>query len=336
MQAIILASGRGSRFRPLTDFIPKPLLPLANRPLLEYLLFALTEVGCTDLFVTIGYAGDRLEQFLAVTSISSSVKPVLVPDWEQGPLASFKAVIPYLSNQEPFILVPADLYISPQNLRLLSSSPSEMALLFDAETKKAGTLIQMNASQQISKFTQSSDYLPDYFSSLPALRVTPEFLQLGLKVSSAFQSTIYDLLCRWLEQGGIIQGIPITDRVWCDVDTPRHLINLNHYLLTDGWPPMPRPPGTYVPAGTAVDGPIQSATLSLGHQSQIMGPVLVGTQVQVGNNCFIHDGTTLGPSTIIQANSELAQCITFPHTQVPSNVNLNSVILDTEGNIVHI
>jgi NDP-sugar pyrophosphorylase family protein len=127
LQAIILASGRGERFRPLTDYTPKPLLPLSNRPLLEHLVTALSEAGSSEIFVTIGYAADQIRDFLATTTITSTIIPVLAQDWKQGPFASFQAVLPHLTADAPFVLVPADLYTSPRNLQSLISTSAEMA-----------------------------------------------------------------------------------------------------------------------------------------------------------------------------------------------------------------
>jgi NDP-sugar pyrophosphorylase family protein len=341
LKAIILASGRGSRFHPLTTLLPKPLLPVANRPLLEYLITALTKAGCSHIFVTVGYEAKQIQRFLANLPSSASLVPIFAPEWSKGPFHSLKAVIPRLSPQEPFLLVPADLYVSAQTLTPLMSTQSELALLFDAERKLPGTQIEVRASNQIYAITQNASALPKYSPVIPALRATSAFLQWGLGTESTLPetgpaaSTVADLLSRWLLQEGSLQGIPITAQAWCDVDEPHQLVHLNHYLLSPGWPPAPMPLGTYLPEGTSMAGPLESATLSLGHDTHLRGPVLLGTRVRVGNKCLIHEGTTLGASTVVQDNSELAHCITFPGTQVPLNVHLVGAILDATGNIIH-
>lgn len=335
MQAIILASGRGARFQPLTDAIPKPCIPLSNRPILEHLLETLATVGCNELFVTVGYAGEQLFDYLTSIQISSAITPVEARNWKHGPLASFQAALPHLSPHEPFVLVPGDLYISTDNLRLLLSSSVEMALLYDSTKQQPGTLIQMNSSQGIRELVQSSTFLQDYFTSVPALRATPEFSAFGLKASPDTQSTVFTLLRHWLTQGGTLQGIPTKDKEWCDIDTPRQLVTLNHHLLTNKWPLDPLPPGKYLPPGETLKGPEQSEVLSIGNQTQIHGPVLLGNHVKVGENCVIRDGTTLGNLTVVQDNSELVNCITLPETQVPANVDLKNALLDAKGNIIH-
>lgn len=57
---MILAAGRGERMRPLTDAVPKPLLPVAGRPLITYLLEALAGAGVRDIVINHAHLGDQL------------------------------------------------------------------------------------------------------------------------------------------------------------------------------------------------------------------------------------------------------------------------------------
>jgi len=64
MKALIIAAGRGERFRPLTDENPKPLIPLLGRPLIERVLLAVREIGIKDLVIVTGYLGEKVRSFL--------------------------------------------------------------------------------------------------------------------------------------------------------------------------------------------------------------------------------------------------------------------------------
>ena len=55
MNAVILAGGFGSRLKPLTDYVPKPMLPVANAPILDYAVAHLRHFGITDIVFTLGY-----------------------------------------------------------------------------------------------------------------------------------------------------------------------------------------------------------------------------------------------------------------------------------------
>ncbi|WP_372400592.1 HAD-IIIA family hydrolase (plasmid) [Azospirillum sp. HJ39] len=62
-QAVILVGGRGTRLGPLTDDTPKPLLPLAGRPFLAYLVDGLVRQGFDDIVMLAGYRGEQIERF---------------------------------------------------------------------------------------------------------------------------------------------------------------------------------------------------------------------------------------------------------------------------------
>lgn len=63
MKAMILAAGLGQRMRPLTDNLPKPLLPVAGKPLLQYHLEALQCAGVTEAVINLSYLGEKIRQF---------------------------------------------------------------------------------------------------------------------------------------------------------------------------------------------------------------------------------------------------------------------------------
>ena len=63
MQAIILAGGAGTRLRPLTEQVPKPMLPVMNRPLMEHIIHLLKKHNITDIGVTLGYKPDVIKQY---------------------------------------------------------------------------------------------------------------------------------------------------------------------------------------------------------------------------------------------------------------------------------
>ncbi|HEX6513889.1 MAG TPA: nucleotidyltransferase family protein [Chloroflexota bacterium] len=62
MKAMILAAGRGERLRPLTDRVPKPMVPIAGRPLLEYTVEWLRGHGCTDLAINLHYRPEVIRE----------------------------------------------------------------------------------------------------------------------------------------------------------------------------------------------------------------------------------------------------------------------------------
>lgn len=63
MQAVILAGGLGTRLRPLTYDIPKPMVPINNKPYLEYQLNYLKQQGITNIVLLVGYLGEQIQAY---------------------------------------------------------------------------------------------------------------------------------------------------------------------------------------------------------------------------------------------------------------------------------
>jgi len=64
MQAMILAGGRGVRLRPITDSIPKSLIPINNKPLIEWSIKYLKKFGIDEIIICSGYRSKQIENFL--------------------------------------------------------------------------------------------------------------------------------------------------------------------------------------------------------------------------------------------------------------------------------
>ena len=64
MQAVIMAGGKGTRLRAITnDEIPKPMAPIAGKPILQWQIECLRRSGVTDILLITGYLGEKIEAF---------------------------------------------------------------------------------------------------------------------------------------------------------------------------------------------------------------------------------------------------------------------------------
>ena len=64
MKAIILAGGRGKRLRPITDYVPKPLIPIKNIPIIEWQIKYLKKFGISEVIICSGYKTEMIENYL--------------------------------------------------------------------------------------------------------------------------------------------------------------------------------------------------------------------------------------------------------------------------------
>ena len=109
MRAMILAAGKGERMRPLTLHTPKPLIPVAGVPLIEYHLRALAQAGVTEVVINHAWLGDRIEAHLGD---GARFGLQIVYSKESQPLETGGGIyqaLPLL-GADPFILVNGDVF----------------------------------------------------------------------------------------------------------------------------------------------------------------------------------------------------------------------------------
>lgn len=111
MKAMILAAGRGERLRPWTDTVPKPLLKVGSRRLIEHHLVALSGAGFSQIVINVAYLGDLVEQTLGDGSryglrIQYSREQPGALDTGGG----IRQALALLGNTAPFAVINADIY----------------------------------------------------------------------------------------------------------------------------------------------------------------------------------------------------------------------------------
>ena len=110
MKAVVLAGGQGTRLRPLTFSIPKPLLPIAEKPILEIILRNFRTFGITEVIISVGYQGELIKAFCADgAKFGISVKYVdeEKPLGTAGPLSLMRDCF---SEGEKFVLMNGDIF----------------------------------------------------------------------------------------------------------------------------------------------------------------------------------------------------------------------------------
>lgn len=107
MKAVILAGGLGKRLRPFTEVIPKPLLPIGEKAILEIQIEQLARQGFNEVFVASNYKSDYIERFLGDGSkygVKLTVSKEDIPLGTVGPLTLIREQL-----QEPFLVMNGDI-----------------------------------------------------------------------------------------------------------------------------------------------------------------------------------------------------------------------------------
>ncbi len=104
--AFVLAGGKGTRFKPITEEIPKPMIPLQGKPLLQHTIDLLRKYGITHVIISLGYKGDKIKEYFGDGS-RFGVRITYVeeeePQGTAGPLRLAKDLL-----KETFVMCNAD------------------------------------------------------------------------------------------------------------------------------------------------------------------------------------------------------------------------------------
>ena len=217
--AMILAAGRGTRMRELTDNCPKPLLKMAGTSLIEYHLHALAKAGIQRIIINTAYLGEMLEAALGDGShwgvaIEYSRELELGLETAGGIIHALPLI-----GTEPFIVVNGDVW-SDYDFAQLSLGPVHLAKLILVDNPAhnpegdfgidADDLLSLSALPRYT-FSGISIYRPSFFADLPS-----GFLPLREPL-----------------QQGIAKGVVGAEYYsgkWQDIGTPERLSELERQL----------------------------------------------------------------------------------------------------------
>ena len=151
MKAIILAGGRGKRLRPITDKIPKPLIPINNKPLVERTIRYLKKYGITEIIISIGYKSNLIEKFLKTKKnfgcdITFSIEKIPL-----GTGGAIKKALKFI-DEESFVVLNGDI-VTNIDLKKILKKPNTIAAN-ELKTKFGTMDIKKN---KILKFNEKKD-----------------------------------------------------------------------------------------------------------------------------------------------------------------------------------
>ena len=218
MKAMILAAGRGERMRPLTDNLPKPMLPVGGKPLLQYHVEALARAGFTDLVVNHARFGDRIEAFLADGgAYGVTIRYSAEGDNPLGTGGGIKRALPLLGD-EPFLVVNGDVWTDfpLETLKTPFSGQARLVLVPNPAHHPRGDFALQdgkvsNSGEPRYTFSGIGVYHPGLFRSI---------------TESAFP--LAPILRQAMEQREV-RGELYRGR-WFDIGTPTRLEDLEQYL----------------------------------------------------------------------------------------------------------
>lgn len=150
LKAIILAGGRGKRLRPITDYIPKPLVPIKNIPIIEWQIKYLKKFGIDEIIICTGYKQDIIEHHLNTKNIGIKIKFSV----EKTPLGTGGAIkkAAKLINEKSFFVINGDT-ITNIDLKELAKKQNSLASI---ELRTNFGILETN-NDKITKFKEKKE-----------------------------------------------------------------------------------------------------------------------------------------------------------------------------------
>ncbi len=313
MNAVVLVGGGGTRLRPLTYAVPKPLIPVLNRPLITHLLDNLRRHGVTRVVMAASASDKRIEEALGD---GSSLGLHLEYAYEAEPLGSGLAVKQAAARLDgPFFVCNGDV-LADVNLTEMAWRHRERGAtmsIFVAAVTDPGSfgIADLDPDDRIVRFTEKP--APGQTSSRWANAGTWLFEHEVLdhipdeKMDGSIERLVMPSL---IADNGLVLGYP-SDAYWMDVGTPERYLTVHSDLLA------------------AHDAYETGAGCEIWPDAQIGPRVVLGSSCRIGGNVKIDGASVLGDDCIVRDNTTIGSSVLWKGVKVGSGAVIrNSIIGD--------
>ncbi|MDI6866894.1 sugar phosphate nucleotidyltransferase [Methanoculleus sp.] len=308
MQAVILAAGEGSRLRPLTRSKPKALLPVANRPVIDYVIDALLENGIREIVVVVGYRKEEVIRHL--NSLNVPLR-VVVQERQLGTGDALRAAEPEIGGD--FLVLPGDNYINAGSIARIKSVRNAMLVAEHPNPSNFGVVVIRNGI--VREMVEKPEDAPTFTVSTGIYSFTPEIF------SYIQTNEIPDAVAAMIAAGRQIRAIPADD--WQDAVYPWDLLKLNTRMLRGIQPGVA---GT-VDASVVRRGVVRIGKgTTVGPNTVIYGPVSIGSNCNIGPNTVIMPDTSIGDRVVLEPFIYVADSIIMSDVTVGSHSRILSAV----------
>ncbi len=206
MKAIILAGGRGKRLKPVTDYVPKPLVPIKNIPIIEWQIKYLKKFGIKEVIICTGYKTDMIESYLNMKKLGIKIKFSI----EKSPLGTGGAIkkAGKMINEKSFFVINGDT-ITNIDLRKLASKKNSIAAI---ELRTKYGILEVE-SDKIINFKEKKE-IPDTWMNAGIYHLQKEIIK-KLPVKGDIEKTVFPDYAK----KGLLDTIKFKNVEWFSVDS---------------------------------------------------------------------------------------------------------------------
>ena len=322
-EALILAAGKGTRMWPLTENLPKPLLPLCGKSIIEHQIVALENVGVKKINILIGHRMKEISDLLGNGGKYKVKINYIVQSEQKGTGHAVSLAEKHIENS--FFCLNGDTLIDEENLKSLAEKDNEMAMMvtnvddgsnFGAVKSNDGVLTEIIEKGFSGKSSINAGiYLfnKKIFKSLKSI-----------KKSIRGEIELTDALI--LNQIHIIEYIGF----WKDIGSPWDLLTANEICINQIENEI---------YGNIEDNVNVNGNIHLGENSiiksgtYIEGPLWIGDNCIIGPNAYLRKGTILCGNNKVGAASEIKNSILFEGAKTPHHNYVGDSIIGGNCNL---
>lgn len=212
IDAVLMAGGRGERLRPLTDNVPKPMLKIGDKPILEHNIDRLIKYGIQNYFITIRYLGEQIEAFLGNGTIKNIQIHYIK---EKNPLGTIGSVSMIGNFKHPHILIMnADLFTNidfEDFYREFTDEDADMAVSTIPYVVDVPYAVLNTTENKITSFKEKPTYT--FYSNAGIYLIKKELL-INIPIEKNFNAT--DFIQILINAGKKVIRYPIVG-YWVDI-----------------------------------------------------------------------------------------------------------------------
>jgi len=317
-KAVILAAGEGKRLRPFTETMPKVMLPVANKPLLEYVFDAVRKSGIDEIIVVVGYKKEVImEHFKDYKNIKITY---VIQDRQLGTAHALLQAKKHIKDS--FIVLAGDNIIDPGSIAKLQKDKSEYSLLIREHPHPSKYGVVFVEDRSIRRIVEKpkediGKYISTGIYKLPR-SVFTEIEQCTSEGAHALSSIIQSLVDKRKHINTIFA------QSWMDVVYPWDLISVNEVMIQET---------SQFTSGVIEKGVTMKGLVSVGNGTKIysgcyvVGPVIIGENCEIGPNVCIFPSTSIGNNTVVHPFSEIRSSVIMNNVHISSNSHISRSVV---------
>jgi mannose-1-phosphate guanylyltransferase len=293
-QAFVLAAGLGTRLRPLTDELPKPLIPIFQKPLVTFALDHLIGVGVNRFIINTHRHPELFENFFSTREYAGFPTTLVhEPDLlETG--GGIKNVESHLGS-EPFLTYSGDIL-----------TDVDLHPLIQEHFRRGNDVTLALRHTGLAAAVALRDHRVVDISNRYGVAGNFDFANIAVWNSAIFQRipqkkvSFIPILGDWIGQGARIGGVVMDDGKWFNISSRAEYLEVHRTILRDDWQP------DFVKTREWPERIASSAIVD--SSAQLRGCTVVGRNCGVGAEAILED-TILWPDAEIASQSRLEACI---------------------------